>query len=56
MLLCIQQTIIVSLDAHFLIYEHQPTENVALEYIYCEVDTSKTYRLLKHFMTQITVW
>ena len=44
MLLCIQQTIIVSLGAHFLLYEHQPTENVALEYIYCEVDTSTTYR------------
>ena len=55
MLLCIQQTIIVSLDAHFLLYEHQPTKNVALEYIYCEVDASTTYRLLQDFMTQITV-
>ena len=34
-------------------YEHQPTENVALEYIYREVDT--TYRLLHDFVTQITI-
>ena len=52
MLLCIQQTLIVSLDAHFLLYEHQPTENVAFEYIYCEVDTSTTYSLLQELMTQ----
>ena len=53
MLLRIQQTIIVSLDAHFLLYEHQPTENVAIEYIYRVVDT--TCRLLHDFMTQITI-
>ena len=39
----------------FLLYEHTPTENVALEYIYCEVDTSTTYSLLQDIMTQITV-
>ena len=55
MLLCIQQTIIVSLDAHFLLYEHQRTENVALEYIYCEGDTNTTYSLLQELMTQKTV-